>query len=230
MNGHRHDQTEMNDFEARLRALIPRPPLAAEPLVEEAAETIQVAGGRRWWSTSTETSRAYYRTIGLSASCGALFGAACTLLILHWSEVPSPDAVPTVAVAFNDTAAVSESKQDSVVEPGDDSSIVQVESQPRNPRLPMTSGSGFPHDWSNDLRSLGPGTLQVGSRLVSRQANRLHGTRNESTFESARMSSDEPPEIIAEASDYSSRVERGSQPLPQRQWMRQMLNSPNEFF
>ncbi|MEZ6152552.1 MAG: hypothetical protein R3C09_20825 [Pirellulaceae bacterium] len=231
MNSERHDQTELSDFEAQLRSLKPRPPLAATRLVEEASEAIQVERGRRWWSTNSETSHAYYRTVGISASFGALFGAACTLLVLRWSEVPSPNPAPSVAaLSSNGAAAVSESKQDSVVERDGDSSIVQVELPPEYPRLRMSGNSVFPHDWLDNLRNLEPGTLEVGSRLVSRQANRLHGTRNESTFESAKKSSVESPEIVVEASDYSSRVERGSQPLPQRQWMRQMLNSPHEFF
>ena len=230
MNGNRRDQTELNDFETQLRSLAPRPPLAVTRPVDETSEAIQVAGGRRWWSTNSETSHAYYRTVGISASFGALFGAACTLLILHWSEVPAQNPTPSVALASNDSVVVSESKQESAVEPVDGSSIVQVETQPHNTRPSMSVSSGFPHDWLDNLRRLEPGTLEVGSRLVSRQANRLHGTRNEEAFESARMSSDKPSEIIAEASGDSSRVELGSQPLPQRQWMRQMLNSPNEFF
>jgi len=230
MNRDRHDQTELIDFEAQLRSLKPRPPLAATRLVEEASEAIQVARGRRWWCTNSETSHAYYRTVGISASFGALFGAACTLLILRWSDVPDPNAVPPVAAFSNGAAVASESKQDSVVEPDGDASIVQVELPPQNPRLRMSGNSVFPHDWLDNLRNLEPGTLKVGSRLVSRQVNRLHGTRNETQNELARISSDEPSEIVVEASGNGSRIELGSRPLPQRQWMRQMLNSPNEFF
>ncbi|MCA9157162.1 MAG: hypothetical protein KDA72_02475 [Planctomycetales bacterium] len=230
MNRDRHDQSALNDFETQLRSLVPRPPQAVAPMFEEANEPNQVARGRRWWSTNSETSRAFYRAIGLSASFGALFGAACTLLILRWSEVPDPNAVPPIAALSNEAAIASEGKQESVVEPDGDSSIVQVELPPENPRLLMSGNSVFPHDWLDNLRNLEPGTLEVGSRLVSRQVNRLHGTRNETQIVSARISSDAPSEIVVEASGNGSRIELGSRPLPQRQWMRQMLNSPHEFF
>lgn len=225
-----HDPSDPSEFEARLRSLAPRPPLAAAPLVEEASETIQVAGGRRWWCTDSETSHAYYRTIGISASFGALFGAACTLLVLRWSEVPDQSPTSSVALASIDTSVVSESKRDSSGGTDGDSSIVKVESQPHNTRSSMSGSSGFPHDWLDNFRNLEPGTLEVGSRPVSRRANRLPGTRGEATFESIKISSDESSEIVGEASDDGSRIELGAQPLPQRQWMRQMLSSPNEFF
>ncbi len=230
MNHVQHDPSKWDDFETQLKSLAPRPPRAAAPLLEYTGEPNQVAGGRSWWSVDVEAPYAIYRTVGLSASIGALFGAACTVLILRWSEVPDPNTAAPVAVSSNDTVGAIDNKRDSIVAPEDNPSIAHFESHPRNTSVHVSSSADLPRDWLEDLRNLKPGTLEVGTRLVSRQSTRQRSTRNESTFGSVRVSRDEPPESIAEISNGSSRVNLDSAPLPQREWMRQLLNSPNEFF
>lgn len=250
MNRDHHDPAELNDFETRLKSLAPRPPLAAAALVAAPDESKQVAAGRRWWSVEIETPYAFYRTVGLSASVGALAGVACTLLIVSWIAVPTQYPTPSVAVATDDVppgevalsnvapnnavssnvAGVTEHNQESagVADSGSSSAHVEPHLQVTSVRRSMNEN--FPGDWLHELRRLKPGTLGVGTRLVSQQSARLGAANKESMFEASGPIGDEPSETIVEISAGSSRIDLNSAPVPQRQWMHQMLTSPNEFY
>lgn len=238
MNRDHHDQSKLDDFESRLRSLAPRPPLAAAALVEVPDELKQVADGRRWWSADAAVAYAFYRTVGLSASLGALLGAACTLLILNWSEVPTPHVAPPIAVATDEVSpsnvspsnAATEHSQYSAATSGSDSSLAHVEPQSQITSVRRNMNAEYPRDLLDELRRLQPGTLGVGTRLMNQQSARLRSAKKESTFESEELSADGSSESLAESPSGGSRIDLDPAPLPQRQWMRQILTSPNEFY
>lgn len=233
MNRDHHDQSKLDDFESRLRSLAPRPPLAAAALVEVPDELKQVADGRRWWSADAAVAYAFYRTVGLSASLGALLGAACTLLILNWSEVPTPHVAPPIAVATDEVSpsnAATEHNQYSAATSDSDSNLAHVEPQPQITSVRRNMNAEYPRDLLDELRRLQPGTLGVGTRLMSQQSARLRSAKKEPMFEPLEVSGDESPEGAPEISAGGSRIDLDSAPLPQRQWMRQILTSPNEFY
>lgn len=250
MNRDNHVPVELNDFETRLKSLAPRPPLAAAALVEVPDDLKQVAEGRRWWSVEAETPYAFYRTVGLSASVGALVGGACTLLILSWMAVPTPHLTPPVAVATDEiatdeilpshvfsnqvspsnAATATELNQDAAATSGNSSSLAHIEPQPQINSVRRNMSVEYPGDWLDVLRRLQPGTLGVGTRLMNQQSARLRSAKKESTFEPLELSGDESPEANPEFSTGGSRIGLDSPLLPQRQWMRQMLTSPSEFY
>lgn len=238
MNRDNHDQSKLNDFESRLRSLAPRPPLAAAALVEVPDDLKQVADGRRWWRADTPAAFVFYRTVGLSASLGALVGAVCTMLILSWSEVPTPHAAPPVAVATDEVSpsnvspsnAATEHSQYSAATSGSDSNRAHVEPQPQITSVRRNMNAEYPRDLLDELRRLQPGTLGVGTRLMGQQSARLRSAKKESTFESEELSADGSSESLPEDPNGRSRIGLDSAPLPQRQWMWQILTSPNEFY
>lgn len=250
MNRHHHEPAELDDFETQLKSLAPCPPLAATARVDTPDDLKQVAAGRRWWSAEAGSPRAFYRTVGLSAAVGALFGAACTLLIVNWSGAVAPHPAPSVAVATGEVppskvsldvvsknntppdnvAAPTEHNQESAVAVETGSKRAHAELQPQVTSVRRGMSDEYPIDWLDELRRLKPGTLGVGSRLVNLQSARLRAATKESTFEPPALSGDESPEAMEKTSADGSRDDLGSAPLPQRQWMRQMLTSPNEFY
>lgn len=251
MNRDHHEQSELDDFETRLRSLAPRPPLAAAALVEVSVEVKQqVAAGRSWWSADTPAAYAFYRTVGLSATVGALVGAACTLLILNWSKVPAPHSAASVAIATDEVqpsqvspegvsidrvpsssvAHVTKHNQESVVASDGGSSLAYVEPQPQITSVRRNMHAEYPHDWLDELRSLKPGTLGIGSRLISQRSVRLRAARIEPVFEPLELSGHESPEADSKISAGGPHIGLDSPPLPQRQWMQQMLSSPTEFY
>ncbi len=240
MNRKPHDSSELNAFEAQLKSLVPRPPVAAVTLVEQADETNQVAGRRRWWSADADAPYAFYRTVGLSASLGALFGAACTLLMLRVNSVAAPSALPPIAVSTDEVSTSSVSpthaaanianNQDSAVASDTSSSIAHVEQQLQITNVQRSMNYHPPRDWLEELRRLKPGTLGVGTRLVSQHPAKLQGAAQESRLDSKELFSADSSTTTAESTVGSRRIDLESVPLPQRQWMQQMLNSPNDFY
>lgn len=250
MNRDHPDLPELNDFETRLRSLAPRPPLAAAALVEVPDELKQVADRPRWWSVDAPAAYAFYRTVGLSASFGALLGAACTLLILNWSKVPTPHPTPPIVIVLDEAshsnassndiskngvspskaAAAAEHNRDSVGVSDGRSNSAHDEMQPQVTSVRRNMNAESSRDLLDELRRLQPGTLGVGTRLMGQQSARLRSAKPESTFELEELSADQSPESLVEDPNGSLRIDFDSSPLPQRAWMRQMLTSPDEFY
>ncbi len=235
MNDDSHEQSDLSDFEQRLRSLAPRAPLANGPLangplttgpvLEEFDEQPKVELRSRDWLDSRHGRRAFYRTVALSGAMGAMLGAACMLLIVRWSGVTTQSEQVAVVQAAQDI------QHTSVELSSPNGPLKQAVVETPAPRINHTEvGAELPADWLAELRELRPGTLGVGTRLVS-QLGRRQGA-HESRDQTALSGVQEVPSYIDNnVSDLDRREARETQStLPQRQWMQRMLSSPREFF
>jgi hypothetical protein len=219
MNSDMNHHSDLDAFEARLKTLVPRQPISDW----ESAEITPVP------LASHPRRRGYYIALSLSASAGALVGAACTLLALQWNLIGNTDQQTAIEVASSERPIQAEHP----LQPSVARKPVPTAIQPTGmaaQTMDAAIDSDVPSFWLEDeLRKLAPGSLGVGTRLISRTGplpgwNLVSASRTGEKF--SRLQT-----LDANRATQRSVHDSFSEPaLPQRQWMESILNSPSEFF
>lgn len=211
------DTAGLSDFEQQLRSLTPRPPRTSLPEYDRASNQQLLA------------RRTFYCTVGVSASLGAVVGAACTLLMLRGNfgvDLGGTLAEPTASLSNTTAELVTKSVEQADV--STESSMAN--SQPAIPSPASNASEELQPDWLEHLESLRPGNLGVGTRLVNTWGSRLNAMQqfgqNEATTSGDSLLEPPSAELDSEALQpfHDVRV------LPQREWMQMLLSSPGEIF
>lgn len=210
-----HQQSNLEAFEERLRGLSPRPPVQPWLLPQSEDATSQRELMERW------VRLANYRTIGISATCGALLGglvsAACTLFLLQ-QPAPEVSSQPLPSIQ-------SLSESDLPTFPANPPAGFGM---PRDPNVVeaqlaiSTQSAPTPLHWWNDPYATPPSTLAVGSRFVSHRSDSIEAIADGRS--SGWKTHPNQSRATLERPLATDRL------LPQRQWMQLMLNSPPQFF